>query len=293
MAFWQAIVAITVLEPRPDIDYNIRAGNTLVGYATADEVRRPHSMPDPLPIPTPARLPVRIDPCPIVEAVFEIRFTSTESWATMPGLLYAQIRERYHEQKQLPIASLPEELRRHDPALARLPTMQFLGADFLIQLGARVVSLVTKPNAYPGWTAIETELRWMLERLHAAGFVNEGERLGVRYIDFMSEDVFQNLILGLQVGGQPLAGLQADVTTILSREPLTIRLQVANGAIVARPSGPQRGSVLDVDAWFGALDFDVFRNSMNRFGEAHRAIKELFFGLLRPEYLAKLNPVYE
>jgi uncharacterized protein (TIGR04255 family) len=250
-------------------------------------------MPDPLPIPIPTRLPVRIDPCPIVEAVFEIRFTSTETWSTMPGLLYAQIREKYREQRQLPIASLPEEMRRQDPALARLPLMQFLGGDFLIQLGARVVSLVTKPNAYPGWAAIETELRWMLERLQGAGFVNEGERLGVRYIDFMAEDVFQNLILGLQVAGQALAGVQADVTTVFSREPLTIRLQVANGAIVARPSGPQRGSVLDLDAWFGALDFGVFSNSMNRFSEAHCAIKKLFFGLLRPEYLAKLNPVYE
>src|SRR5207244_1946520 len=28
------------IEPLPDIDFNIRAGNTLVGYATPDEVRR-------------------------------------------------------------------------------------------------------------------------------------------------------------------------------------------------------------------------------------------------------------
>ena len=27
------------IEPLPDIDFNIRAGNTLVGYATADEVK--------------------------------------------------------------------------------------------------------------------------------------------------------------------------------------------------------------------------------------------------------------
>ena len=28
------------MEPLPDIDFNIRAGNTLVGYATRDEIRR-------------------------------------------------------------------------------------------------------------------------------------------------------------------------------------------------------------------------------------------------------------
>lgn len=245
------------------------------------------------PIPIPARLPVRISHCPIVEAIFEIRFISAEPWATMPGLLHAKIREKFPAQKQLPIASVPEEVRRQDPNLARLPLMQFQGEKFLVQLGERMVSLATKPNAYPGWTAIKAELQWVLDRLQSAGFVSEGERLGVRYIDFFTEDVFQNLILGLQIGGKPLIGVQADVATVFRRDPVIMRLQLTNGAIVARSGGPQRGSVLDVDAWLTALDFNVFEESLNRFGEVHRAIKELFFGLLRPEYLATLNPEYE
>jgi uncharacterized protein (TIGR04255 family) len=171
--------------------------------------------------------------------------------------------------------------------------MQFLGADFLIQLGEQVVGLVTKRNAYPGWTAIESELAWLLDRLKDAGFVQEGERLGVRYIDFFDQDVFRNLILGLQIGGQVLDDVQADVAIVLPRDSLTMRLHLTNGAIVERKEGPQRGSVLDVDAWFSALDFDVFDNGPARFAEAHHAIKELFFGLLRPEYLATLNPSYE
>jgi uncharacterized protein (TIGR04255 family) len=211
----------------------------------------------------------------------------------MPGLLYAQIRQKYCEQKQLPIAHMPEEIRRQDPVMARLPLMQFLGSGFLIQLGPRVVSLVTKPNAYPGWTAIEGELQWTLERLQATGFVSEAERLGVRYIDFFSEDVFQSVVLGLHVEQRPLGGVEADVATVFRRGLLTMRLRLANGAIVARPAGPQRGSVLDMDAWFGALDFDVFNNGLSRFAEAHRTIKEVFFGLLRPECLATLHPEYE
>ncbi len=59
----------------------------------------------------------------------------------MPGLLFAHIREKYPEQKTLPMAQLPEELRRQDPALLILPLIQFLGDNFLIQLGPRVVSL--------------------------------------------------------------------------------------------------------------------------------------------------------
>jgi uncharacterized protein (TIGR04255 family) len=227
-----------------------------------------------------------------MEAIFETRFISAQPWATMPGLLFAQIREKYPGQKNLPYAQLPEELRRQDPALMRLPLIQFLSDGFSVQLGPRVISLVTNPNAYPGWPAIEQELKWLLERLRATGFVGETERLGARYIDFFGEDVFQVLRLGVQVNGQPVV-TEKDVTMVLRRGPLAIRLQATNGAIVATKEGPRPGSVLDVEAWFGPLDADLFGNGMSRFAEAHQAIKGVFFGLIKPESLAKLSPVYE
>ncbi|MCL4177209.1 MAG: TIGR04255 family protein [Verrucomicrobia bacterium] len=188
------------------------------------------------------------------------------------------------------MAQVPEELRRQDPALIHLPLIQFLSESFLIQLGPRVVSLVTKPNSYPGWVAIERELGWLLVRLKAAGFVGETERLSARYIDFFQGDVFSKLRLGLQVDGQPLQGLQTDLTTVLRRGALTIRLNVTNGAVVATKDGPKQGSVLDVDAWFGPIEVDLFGNGLARFGEAHQAIKGLFFGLIELDLLATLNP---
>ncbi len=249
-------------------------------------------MSDAFPIHIPERLPIRIDPCPIVEAIFEARFVSPQPWATMPGLLFAQIREKYPEQKTLPIAQVPEDLRRQNPALMNLPLMQFVSDDFLIQLGPRVVSLVTKSNAYPGWSAIEQELRWLVERVKAAGFVGETERLGARYIDFFGGDVFNELELGLRINEQPLRGTQTDITTILRLGSLSIRLQVSNGAIVETKEGPKSGSVLDVDTWFGPLDADLFGNGLARFAEAHQAIKGMFFGLIKPELLRRLNPSY-
>jgi len=250
-------------------------------------------MSDAFPILIPDRLPISISPCPIVEAIFEARFVSPQPWATMPGLLFAQIRERYPEQKTLPVAQLPEEMRRQDANLLVLPLIQFLSDDFLIQLGPRVVCLVTKPNAYPGWPTIEQELGWLLERLKSAGFIGETERLGARYIDFFDGDVFDSLRIGLQIDDQPLRGTPTDVTTLLRRDAVSIRLHLTNGAIVAIKEGPKSGSILDVDAWFGPLDVDLFENGLTRFGEAHQAIKGLFFGLIKPELLSKLNPTYE
>src|SRR4051812_14003959 len=115
-------------------------------------------MNDGFPIEIPKRLPIRIVPCPIVEAIFEARFVSPQPWATMPGLLFAQIRGKYPEQNTLPLAQLPEEIRRQDAALLRQPLIEFLSPNFSVQLGPRVINLATKPNAYPGWPAIEAEL---------------------------------------------------------------------------------------------------------------------------------------
>lgn len=42
-----------------------------------------------------------------------------------------------------------------------------------------------------------------------------------------------------------------------------------------------------------SLDFDLFQNGLAKFGEAHQFQKQIFFGLLKPEFLATLNPVYE
>ena len=250
-------------------------------------------MNDDFPILIPARLPIKIDPCPIVEAVLELRFITSESWRTLPGLLFAHIRERYPEQKDLPLARFDEEIRRLDPAFTYQPLIQFLSRDFLIQFGPRVVGLVTKPNQYPGWAAVEKEMTWLLAELRELGFITEGERLGVRYINFFSADIFKKLRLDVMTGEKRLSGGELSITTVLRKPPLRARLQVANSAILGTGNDAQHGSILDVDVWLGSLDFEVFQNDLARFREAHELEKQIFFGLLAPEFLDSLNPIYE
>src|SRR5207247_1518529 len=121
----------------------------------------------------------------------------------------------------------------------------------------------------------------------------EGERLGVRYIDFFQGDVFPNLLLELRAGDRPLKDEERQVTTVVKYAELAMRLLVSNSAIVtAADGGPRRGSILDVDAWYGPLEFQLFDNVMERFKEAHLAIKRVFFGLLKPAFLVTFNPVY-
>jgi uncharacterized protein (TIGR04255 family) len=135
-------------------------------------------------------------------------------------------------------------------------------------------------------------MTWLVSEFQQTGFVSEGERLGVRYINFFSFDIFEKLELEVSTGKKPLVG-ELSVTTVLTRPPLTSRLLVANSAILGTGGGTRLGSVLDVDVWLGSLDFDLFQNGLAKFGEAHHFEKQIFFGLLKPDFLATLNPVYE
>lgn len=245
------------------------------------------------PIPIPDRLPVRIDPCPIVEAILELRFITSESWLTLPGLLFAHIRGRYPEQKNLPLAELPPEMRRMDPAFVYQPLVQFLNRDFLIQFGPRVVSVVTRPNQYPGWSTLAEEMNWLLSQLKTIAFISEGERLSVRYVNFFTFDIFEKLLLDVNTMGRRLTGTELSIATVLTRPPYTARLQLANSAILGTGNDAKHGSVLDVDVWLRSLDFNLFEDGLAKFDEAHRLEKQIFFGLLKPDFLETLNPIYQ
>lgn len=241
----------------------------------------------------PDKLPERIDPCPIIEAVLEIRFVTGESWSVLPGLLYSRIRERYPEKIELPLCQIPEEVRRREETLTYQPLVRFLSQDFLIQFGPRVISLVTKPGAYPGWAATRYELGWLLDQIQKAGFMDEGERIGVRYIDFFhSANIFHHLDMRAELAGLPASESELTLATVIQEPPFTARLHITNSAIVGQGESHQIGSVLDLDVWIGSLDFSIFENGINRFDEAHLLVKQIFFGLLKPDYLSTLNPVY-
>jgi uncharacterized protein (TIGR04255 family) len=244
------------------------------------------------PIPIPERLPVRIDPCPIVEAAVEMRFVSSEPWRNMPGLLAPRLRKRYPESKELRLFQLPEAIRQQEAGFTYQPLVKYDGADFLIHFGPRVLTLNTRMQQYPGWPRIREELLWLWKEVADAGFVQEGERLGVRYIDFFAEDIFSLVVLQASVGGQEIVGVEQNFSVVAPWDNATARLVLTNGAFLNDGHEKRRGSVLDLEVWQALTSDDVFAGARMQVERLHEANKKLFFGLLKPDFLASLNPTY-
>ena len=73
---------------------------------------------DDFPITIPDPLPTRISPCPIIEAILEVRFVTNEDWPVLPGLLFEQIRKKYPEKQSLPLSQFPDEFLRKEASQA-------------------------------------------------------------------------------------------------------------------------------------------------------------------------------
>lgn len=246
------------------------------------------------PLRTPERLPVRIHPCPILDSVLEIRYVSTEDWSVLPGLLYSRVRERYAgKQKNLPLSQVPHEIRRAAPELVYKPLVQFENTEFLIQLGPRVVALLVQPGRYPGWSRLRSEMEWLMGILKEANFIHEAERLGLRYVDFFEIDIFEQLVLEVAVNGERISGTEMSFTQVLHKDSLTCRIEIHNCAFIEKEAKIIKGSLVDLDVWLGPEDFELFDEGLVQFDKAHLLNKQIFFGLLKEEFLLTLSPEYD
>mgnify|MGYP000991724176 CR=1 FL=1 len=236
-------------------------------------------------------LPKRIDPCPIVQAVFEIRFTTTTPWAQLPGRVAGLIGDHYVGQV-LPLFELPDQFKQQIPGSVHLPQYQFQSEQFVVNLGPQMIGLGVQAMNYPGWSVVHDELKAFLTNIVEDGFMEEGARLGVRYSDFFELNIFDHIDLDIAVNGKAVKDKDRQFTTVFQEGPMTIRLVLINGAIMENAHGPRRGSVLDIDVAYGSLDFDLNSNVLERFTEAHDVIKKLFFGLVSADLLEEYKPEY-
>lgn len=68
--------------------------------------------------------PTKITPDPIIDAVVEFRFESEIPPDAILGMLFSVVRNEFSNFKKLPIAKIPEEIRRNDPQLKFAPFYQ-------------------------------------------------------------------------------------------------------------------------------------------------------------------------
>jgi len=237
-------------------------------------------------------LPVKIDPCPIADTGFEVRFTPAMPPSAVFGIVYTALKNTHpSEVEQLPILQLPDSLLDQDPNLMYRPHHQISNDQFTVQIGPRILVISSK-SPYPGWDVVREEVTNCLKAIVDAGVIKTIERMGMRYVNLFVGDVTEQLTIKVSAPDDLKLGaksMRVEVKHLDLLSSVSIHTEFGN----AGETKDQIGTVVDIDTYIllqldpGAWGYADLLEQM------HASEKSLFFSLLKLELLNQLNPIYD
>lgn len=237
------------------------------------------------------KLPKKIDPCPIVESIVEIRFQPSVPPDAVFGLIFNQVKSIYGDVRKLPILDLPEPIRSHDKNLLYRPHHRLRNDQYDLNVGPRVISLIKK-EPYIGWDTYSKDIFNLLQQVSKLGVVKSIERLGLRYINFFDTDIFNKVDLKLLLGDKDFIKRDTYIKNTYEESGIQIILQLGNNVNYNKEGRIKTGSLLDVDMSKTNLDSSFISNPSEILNRMHNKEKEVFFNILQDNFIQQLNPEY-
>lgn len=237
------------------------------------------------------RIPIKIDPCPIVEAIIELRFETNIPSDAIFGVFYNEINDLFGDYNKLPILQLPEEVRESEERLKYSPHYQFKKDKYTLNFGPRIINLIDRKE-YSGWGEFSDLAGKTFSRFLKINNFESFKRLGLRYVNFFSENVYNLSNIDIDFPFNDSAEMTFFKTEFALQEH-TIILKSSNNSNYKQNRDILKGSTLDIDVINKEINKSFESNFQSLIDKAHKVEKEVFFNCLDKDYLATLNPVYE
>lgn len=237
------------------------------------------------------KIPKRITPDPILEAVVEFRFIATIPTDAIFGLVYSKLLQDFPDYEALPILQLPEVVRNNDLNFEFAPHYKFKNERYQINVGPKVIAIIN-PNPYSGWNDYYDVIQKIIKDLAALNFIKTITRIGVRYIDFFDKiNIFDHL--EFNVVNFPFSSDQTSFATTFLHDNFITNLQVSNANQILVNGDQFSGSIFDSDTYIEeAIEFDQ-SEILKVINSVHNLEKKIFYTLIKNEFIATLNPEYD
>lgn len=237
-------------------------------------------------------LPKKINPCPIVEAVLEIRFNSSFPADAVYGVLFLPLKQIFNSEiEKLPILQIPELIRNQDPSFKYKPYYRMVKDDIVFQFAPDLISIINI-NSYLGWDVFSQKINEILNKVIELNVIDKIERIALRYIDFFDTDIIDKINLSININNDVLESKETFLRTKIESEKFEKILQVSNSAMNIRNSVSVNGSTLDIDVSLKDYTNISNENLYSSISELHKEEKVTFFKLLKEDFLNTLNPEY-
>ncbi|SFD87158.1 TIGR04255 family protein [Thermophagus xiamenensis] len=233
------------------------------------------------------KLPKAIYPCPILDALVEIRFSTKIHPSAVFGMIFNVLKGDFPNVENLPILQLPEAVRATDPNFKFKPHYRISNEKFVIQIGPNVLTISSFPK-YTGWKEFSEQIFRVLNNVEKVGIIDSVIRIGIRYINFFDNNIFKDIELKICIRNKDIEYKNTIVRTEIEQGDYKSSLQVANNANYKN----KLGSIIDIDTFTESNLKDFFANKEEVISRGHAKEKELFYSLLNENFLKTLNPTY-
>lgn len=231
--------------------------------------------------------PNSISPCPIIEAIFEIRFKTSFPPDAVFGLVYHKLRNDFKNVENLPILQLPENLRLIDPNLKYKPYYKISNEKYIVQIGPDVLSVVSTKE-YVGWENFSKEILSVLNRIDELEIINSIDRIALRYMNFFENNVFDNIEMEIKINSNNIKYENTVFRTEIADSEFKSTLQIANNVNIMN----RKGSLIDIDTFKDTQLENFLKEKKEIINLIHNSEKKLFFSLLKPTFIEELKPLY-
>jgi uncharacterized protein (TIGR04255 family) len=254
-----------------------------------------------------AQLPIRLEKEPLIEALFELRFSSESSVSGLfPGFLYSKL-SNVAPIEELGAAQIPKAIRDADPNLRYAQTNSLNWEDFVINIGDRSIA-IRCPYPYPGWASFRTAISSILGHFVNMGISYTLERCSLKYVDIIpSEDPKEQISFAnfsLMIADHKLEQEVFHVRVEIQSGDCVNVIQIASHALASIKNSKTKemikkeGLVVDIDTIANVNNGnfspeDITKNLLKKLDEMHQVNKEFFFKALKYETIQSLKPVYE
>lgn len=238
------------------------------------------------------KIPKKVDPCPIAEAIMEIRFESDFPGDAIFGIIYDKFQDEYSEFDKLPILQIPDTIRSQDPSLMFKPHHKLKENNFILAVGPKMFS-VANIREYSGWDLFSKKIYETCEKMSQLKIIEKVTRIGLRYINFFKDlDIYEKSTLKITLGGQSLVANQTNLTALIPGDNCINYLKMINDAEIGIENEIYKGSLIDIDTVLVDFPDTLLTNFRDPIEQIHIEEKKLFFSLLTTDFLQSLNPIY-
>lgn len=246
-------------------------------------------------------LPTRLGAEPLVDVVFELRFSSSASAPDiLPGFMYSAF-GKHAKAQRLDVSDIPRPIRDQDQNLRFAPLTRVLTEEGSISIGDRVLVIGCK-LPYPGWERFKGIIFKVLSVVKESGLIDSVSRYSLKYVDLLQvnsvEEQVRMINADIKIAGYKLKNQSFNLRIELNDDQAFHLLTVVSSANMKKEDGALlSGIVIDVDSIVRvenkAYD-DWHENDIDSGLESlHKKNKALFFNCLSNEALEKLEPEYD